>query len=174
MGARGLYLAQEAHIVNILPPVSGAGGKTCQKFNMKNYAHATVIIQLGVQADPLAGISVLASDNGSPENHSAIPFNLHVQETAGAANDVLGPRLAEPSTGYAPSGNSGIFYVLEIDADTLPYAGNQPPDSPPLSQSWIEVLLSDFSPASASCLVSAIAILSGARYAEDQSPTVTS
>ena len=163
MGARGIYVAQETHVVNLIPPVNVAGGLTSKVFNMKNWEHASILIQLGVQSAALKTISLQSSDNGSPANTTPIPFNLHKCETAySAANgDVLGPRVAVPNTGFTPSGTSGIMYVIELDASTLP-AG----------QDYVQVVLTDNSPAASSVLASLQVILSGGRFEHDQSETV--
>jgi len=118
----------------------------------------------GVDGTPPVSIQVQASDNGSPVAATTlVGFNVHKQETAGTSNDVLGARVAVLSTGFTPSGNSGIFYVIELDANTLP-AG----------QDWVQVLINDTSPSSINTLVSAFAILSGGRFVGDESLTVTS
>lgn len=164
MGVRGIYHAQETHFVNILRPINVAGGKTTAVFNMKNYEHASILLQIGAQSSPdISSIQVLSSDNGSPENTTAIPFDLFKCETAaGSANgDVLGARVAALAAGFAPSATADIFYVIEIDADTLP-AG----------QDYLKLKITDGSPASSSVLVSAVAILSGGRFVHDQSETV--
>ena len=163
MGARGIYLSQECHLVNLVPPVSVAGGKTSGVFNMKNHAHASIILQFGVTSAALKSVQVYSSDNGSPASTTAIPFNLHACETAydAADGDVLGARQAIAATGFAPSDTDNIFYVVEVDADTLPAGEN-----------YVELVLTDESPAASSVLASAVVVLSGARYAEDQSDTV--
>ena len=77
MGARGIYTSQEEHIVNLIPPVNVGGGVTSGVVNMKNYEHATILLQWGVTTAALASVTVLASDNGSPETTAAIAFNVH-------------------------------------------------------------------------------------------------
>jgi hypothetical protein len=158
MGAKGIYHAQECHIVNLIPPVSLAATTTSNKFNMKGWRHATILIQLGVHgASPV--VTLNSSDNGSPENTTAIPFNLHKGETAygSTGGDVLGARTAVAATGFTPAAGAGIFEVIELDADTLP-AG----------QDYVEVVLT--SPTT--CLTSVAVVLSGGRYEHDQSETV--
>ena len=158
MGAKGIYVSQECHVVNLIPPVSLAATATSNKFNMKGWRHATIILQLGVHgASPV--VTLNSSDNGSPENTTAIPFNLHKGETAyNATNgDVLGARLAETSAGFTPAATSNIFEVIELDAETLPEG-----------QDFVEVVLT--SPTT--CLISVVVILSAGRYEHDQSETV--
>ena len=158
MGAKGIYVAQECHVVNLLPPVSLNATTTSNKFNMKNWRHASIILQIGVNGGSPV-VTLKSSDNGSPENTTAIPFNLHDGETAyNATNgDVLGPREAIAATGFTPAAANNIYYVMELDADTLP-AG----------QDFVEVVLT--SPTT--CLTSIDVILSAGRYEHDQSETV--
>jgi hypothetical protein len=158
MTAKGIYHAQECHVVNLIPPVSLSATTTSNKFNMKNWRHATIVLQLGVVgAEPV--VTLKSSDNASPENTTAIPFNLHKGETAyNAANgDVLGARVAALAAGFTPASTNNIFEVIELDSDTLP-AG----------QDFVELVLT--SPTT--CLVSALVILSGGRFDHDQSETV--
>ena len=90
---------------------------------------------------------------------AAIPFDLYKQETAGANNDVLGTRTATAVAGFTPSANDGIFYVIEVDGDNLP-AGSP----------YVQLAIAN---GVNSVIASAIAILSGSRYAGDQSLTAT-
>jgi hypothetical protein len=158
MGAKGIYVAQECHVVNLIAPVSLTSTRTSAFFNMKNWRHASIIIQLGVHgASPV--VTLNSSDGGSPENTTAIPFNLHKGETANTAvnGDVLGARVAVLAAGFTPAGTSGIFEVIELDADTLP-AG----------QDYVEVVLT--SPTT--CLTSVAVVLSAGRFGHDQSESV--
>lgn len=164
MSVRGIYHAQECHFVNLLTPINVSGGKTSAVVNMKNYQHASILVQIGAQSSPdVSSIQVLASDNGSPESTTALPFDLFKCETGyqSANGDVLGARTAALAAGFAPSHTPNIFYVIEIDSDTLP-AG----------QDYLKLVITDGSPATTSVLASAVAILSGGRFVHDQSETV--
>lgn len=158
MGAKGIYVAQECHVVNLIPPASYSSTKTSGKFSMKGWRHATILLQQGSAGTPPT-VTLKSSDNGSPEGTTAIPFNLHKCETAyNATNgDVLGARIAEADTGFTPAADDNVFYVIELDADSLP-AG----------QDFVELVLT--SPTS--CYLSAAVILSAGRYEHDQSETV--
>lgn len=156
---KGFYAAQEGHLVNILPPVDITGGKTAQAFGMQNYAHASILIQIGVSAAAPGLVTLNACTDNAGDNPTAIPFNVYKQETAGAANDVLGSKVVVPSTGFTPSAHAGIFYVIEIDAEALPQG------SP-----YLQLAMAN---TANSVIASAVAILSGSRYAEDQSITAT-
>jgi hypothetical protein len=162
--AKGYYLAQDGHVVNVLPPVDVTGGKTSQAFNMAGAAHASIILQLGASAAAPTGVTVQAGTataavGAAVAGAAAIPFDLFKQETAGAANDVLGARTAVAAAGFAPSANDGIFYVIEIDGDSLP-AGSD----------YVQLNIAN---GVNSVIASAVAILSGLRYAGESSATVT-
>jgi hypothetical protein len=152
---KGFVIAQEGHVVQALAPVSTSGGKTAHAFSMKNYQHASIIILRGVQAAQSTSIVLNACTDGSGDNPMPIPFNVFKQESANA--DVLGPKTAVTSAGFQPTATGGVFYVIEIDAAELPQG------SP-----YIQVVEANGSNADFAAVV---AILSGSRFAEDQSPT---
>lgn len=156
---RGFYTAQQGHVVNILPPVDITGGKTAQAFSMKRHQHATIFVQVGVSAAAFTKILVNSCTDNAGTGAAAMAFALYAQETAGASNDVLGARVDVTSAGYTPSANDGIFYVIEIDAAELPAGAD-----------YVELQLTN---GTNSVIASALAVLSGSRYAEDQNATVT-
>lgn len=162
MGARGIYVAQETHVVNLIPPASYSATKTSGVINMKGWEHLSIILQVGSAGTPPT-VTLQQSDNGSPANTTALPFNLHKCEvSAGSANsDVLSGRNAETSAGFAPAATNNEFYVLEFDASVLGvnYADEE---------NYVQLVLT--SPTS--CFISAVAILSAGRYVHDQSETV--
>ena len=155
MGAKGFYAAQEGHIVNALPPVDISGGKFSDVWSMAKHAHATIIIQIGVSAAAFTKIILNACDDFVPTNRTAIPFNLFSEETA--AGDTLAAKEAVAAAGKTPSAADTIMYVIEVDASDLPQG------SPNL-----EVSLTN---GTNSVIASVVAILSGSRFAEDQSAT---
>jgi hypothetical protein len=161
---QGLVIAEQTHVVNILPAVDITGGKVSQAFSMKNHHHATIILQIGVSAAAFTKIIVdygtATAAVGTPiAGATAMPFYIYKQETAGADQDVLGARTAVLAAGYTPSANDGIFYVIEIDAQELP-------DGSP----YVQLSLTN---GSNSVIASAIAILSGARFSGATQATAT-
>lgn len=157
--AKGFYVAQEGHVVNILPPVDITGGKTAQAFNMANSAHASILVQQGVAAAAFTKILVNACTSAGGAGATAIPFDIYTQTTAGAANDVLSGRTAVAAAGYTPAAGSGVFYDIEIDAAQLPQGSN-----------YVQLQLTN---GVNSVIASAVAILTGGRYINDQSLTAT-
>ena len=161
---QGAVLAEQAHFVNILPAVDITGGKKCQAFNMKNHGHATILLQIGVSAAAFTKIIVqygtaTAAIGSDVAGNTAMAFSIYVQETAGADQNVLGARTAVAAAGYTPSANDGIFYVIEIDARELP-------DGNP----YVQLVLTN---GSNSVIASAVAILTGARFAGATQVTAT-
>ena len=146
--------AQEGHIVSILAPVDCNSGKTGESFSMENWSHASIIITGGVSAGATT-ITVSENNNASQGGTTPIGFNYAAETTA--AGDTLGALTACSSSGFATSTNNGIIYVIELDAAQLS-AGYK----------WVTV---HFSNPSASNIIGASAVLSGGRYACDQSAT---
>lgn len=151
---RGITLGEEAHLVNILPPIDINGGKNSDVFSLKNHAHASIIIQQGVNAGA-STVTVTECDDFTPTNETAIAFDVYKEETA--QGDTLGVRTAVAAAGFAMTTNDDTHYVIELDAAKL-------------SAGYDKVRVKFSNPA-ASALVSAVAVLSGARYANEQSDT---
>jgi hypothetical protein len=152
---KGLYLSQVAHIVNAEPPVDINGaGFTTDYFNLKYYQHVSIIITLGVTG-AASTITVEESDDSSGSSTTAIAFSYYQEETA--AGDTLSTKQSATTAGFSTSTNDNITYVIEIDASQL-------------SDGYPYVVVKGSDP-SAATLVSVVAVLSGARYAEDESPT---
>jgi hypothetical protein len=157
--ANGIYLAQDCHIVNILPPIDVTGGKTSQAFNLKQAGHASIVLQVGVSAAAATGVLVNACTDANGDNPVSIPFDLFKQETSGASNDVLTAKTATSAAGFVPSGNDDIFYVIEVDASDLPEGSE-----------YVNLQIEN---GANSVIASAVAILSGLRYAGESNPTAT-
>lgn len=152
---KGINIAEQCHVVNLLPPHDADTVATPEVFSMKNWRHASIIISAGVTGAATT-VTVEAADNFTPSNVTAIPFNYYAETTA--AGDTLGARTAATASGFAASTNDNVLYIIEIDATELP-------DGKPNLQV-------KFSDPAAATFVSAIVVLSGGRYSEDQSATV--
>jgi len=155
MSAKGFYFSQEGHFVNALPPVDITGGKFSDVWSMKNYQHATIVIQIGVSAAAFTKIILNACDDFVPTTRTAIAYNQYAEETA--AGDTLAAKVAVAAAGQTPTANDNTVYIIEIDASDLPQG------SPNL-----EVSLTN----GANSVIASVGVfLSGARYAEDLSAT---
>ena len=157
-------IAEMGHVVPLIYPQDLDGGDThSDVFSMEGYAHASIIISIGAQSKA-AGVITIESCSalGGGGTNTKIDYTAYKCETqAGAANDdVLGAAVAiDDTTGIVPPANStGIFYVIELEASQL-LAGHV----------GFRLCVASAGAASIGC---AIAVLSGARYAGPQSPTV--
>ena len=152
---KGFNIPENAHVVNILPPVDITGGAVeSDYFSVKLYSHVDIILTLGVTG-ATSTITVFESDDNTGNDENAIAFAVYKEETAGG--DTLGVRTAVSSAGFATSTNDSITYVISIDAaeltDGFPY------------------LVLKLSNPGVTTLTSAVAVLSGARYAKDGTPS---
>jgi len=109
-----------------------------------------------VSAAAPGAITVEACTAQDGTGATGIAFDIFKSETANG--DVLGARTSVTSSGYTPPATDGIFYVIELDSAQLP-AGSK----------YVRVSIAN---TSNSVIASIVFILSGARYAGDQSPTV--
>ena len=151
-----MNLAECCHVVNILPPQSIVAAVTSDVFSLKNYSHVSIVVTAGATNADAGNITIEECDDFVPTNDTAIPFRYYAEETA--AGDTLGAKQsAEAATGIDVSANDNITYVIEIDATEL-------------SAGYPNLILKWSIPGGAT-LVSAVAILSGARYAGEQSAT---
>jgi len=152
----GITIAEQFHVVNILPPQDVAAGVSSDVFSMKNYSHATIIVTAGSTNADAGNVTIEECDDFTPTNDTAIPFAYYAETTA--AGDTLGARTAAAAnTGIDVSANDNITYVIEIDASEL-------------SDGFPNLILK-WSACGGATLGSAIAILSGARYAGTESAT---
>jgi hypothetical protein len=153
---QGFNIAEQGHVVNILPPIDISGGANCDVFSMENYGHATIIVQVGVSAAAFTSIVVKECTSVAAAGATAIAFSYYKEETA--AGDTLSTKQAATTSGITPSANDTIMYVIELDARELSDG-----------YGFVQVVLANTSPNSV--IASAVAILSGARYANPASAT---
>lgn len=152
---QGITLAQQGHIVNAIPAIDGSGGVTSDRWKMTLDGHVTIIISIGVSA-AAPTITLRECTSATTGEGTPIAFDYYTEETA--LGDTLGALTAATSAGITASGNNNIMYIIELDARELS-------DGSP----WLELTVS---PGSAiSCLVCAIAVLTGSRYQNDQNAT---
>ena len=146
-------VAQEGHVVSILPPVDINGAKTSDSFSMENWSHASIIITMGVTHS--TGSAITVSEGATATTGTDIGFYMAIE--ASALGDTLAALTWVASTGFTSAVTDGIIYVIEIDAAQL--SAGYP---------WVTV---DFASPGGSTIASAVAVLSGGRYAGDQSAT---
>jgi hypothetical protein len=150
-----MVMAEQAHVVNIIPPFgSNAGTKDSDVFSMKDASHCTIVLQVGTQAGSF-DVDLVACDNFTPSTTSAIGYKLAKEETADG--DTLDALTETASTGHSTAVANNIMYVMEVDAEDLPEGYPN-----------LQLKLSGLDNTT---YVSAIAILTGLSYAGDQNRT---
>jgi len=111
-----MNLAEQAHIVNILPPVDINAGVTSDYFSLKNYGHCSIIITAGVTGGT-SDVTVEESTNNAGGATTAIGFSYYAETTD--AGDTLGDRTTVDNGGFTTSANDNITYCIDIDATEL-------------------------------------------------------
>ncbi len=153
----GFNVAEQGHVVNLIPPIDINGGKNGDVFSMKNYSHATIIVQIGVSGAAFTTIKVNECTSFAAAGATSIAFSVYKEETA--LGDTLSAVVAATAAaGVVPSANDTIFYVIELDAAELSDGSE-----------FVELALDVAS--GVSVIASAVAILSGARYGQTLSAT---
>lgn len=175
----GINVAEACHVVNVLPAVSISGGKTTVPVSMANYGHLSLILSFGASAAlPTSFIVNQATTEAAGTNLPLTQFRFYYQTTGGAGNDVLAGPFYAASTGITstlpagaplPAGGiANLMWVIEIDAAELlvpeDVAGTVTP------YPYVYLTIADSGNVT---IGSAIAILSGARFAYKGSPSVT-
>jgi hypothetical protein len=160
----GIAISEVGHVVNILPPsdiTSGTTSALVELFSMKNWAHATVIVQFGTTAAAATALTINECEDAAATGPHALPCHIQACGVAfNAANGDVIAAMALDADGIiaSPGGTDNTFYVIEIDSTMLR-----------ASHPWIQVLIT--APANA-ILCSAVAILTGGRYEGAASVTV--
>ena len=153
---KGFNVAEQGHVVNLIPPVDISGGASGDVFSMANYAHASIIVQVGASAAAFTKIILNECTSFAAAGATAIGFRVYKEETA--AGDTLGAAVAAAAAGVTPNAADNIFYVIELDASELSDGSN-----------FVQLQLTNAS--GNSVLASAVGILSGARYGKPESAT---
>lgn len=159
MGARGTNLALEAHSIEILAPQNISGGVASQPFHMKDAAKLNILLSFGAVTATEGLITLLAGTDNTFAASAPVPFDVYKQEVSGTGNDVLGPRVFVPATGFQPAGAANEFYVLHLQADQLPQ--NYP---------WLKLQIAD---GTNTDYGTAFAVLTGLRFQGEANPTAT-
>ncbi len=157
---KGINLAQQAHVASVVAPVDFTGGKTGRWLSLALYEHITFIIPIGVSAAAPTKIIVQGATDKNGTNGTAIAFDLYTAETTTV--DLLAAKQRIAAAGYTPSAVDDIFYVIELDAsDVVAQLGE--------TFKYVTVQVTN---GVNSVIAAVLAIASGARYQDDQSPTI--
>ena len=153
--SKGFVAAEEGHIVQLLTPQAFSAAGTSDTFSMEAWAHATILLNIGVGSSTTVTVGECTAFTGS--GRTALTFRSAKEATGGG--DTLDAALAWASsitwTGSAAA--PGGFAVIEIDADELTDGYN-----------FIQVNIAD---PGTSLLAGSMAVLSGGRYQKDITAT---
>ena len=152
---KGITIAEECHVINATPPIDVGGvAKVSDVWNMANYAHASIIITMGVVGNTTT-FTLFEATSSTAGTETAINYDYYAETTA--AGDTLGDRTTTAGgTGFASGTNNSTTFVIEIDASELTDGYN-----------WMRIKTD----AAAAALVSVVVILSGSRYQQAVTPT---
>ena len=168
MSAKGFNVVEDGHIVTLYVPAEFqgvyAGADSIVIVEMANYNHATIIYSIGI--NPLAAgiVTIESCDDLVPNTPTEIMFPYYRYETSQslANGDIPGARTwtTTAAAGLIPvAGAVPSMYVIELDAEML-------------VEGHVGFRMCVVNPAGAST-GSAIAILSGSRYAKSSASQMT-
>jgi len=155
---KGFNIAEEAHVAVGLYPISANGLTTLDAVNMEGYSHLSAIITTGAANGADVVVTAYNASDASATSAAVIPFSYYQETTA--STDVLGVRVLNSTTAltFDNSATANLMAVVEIDASELTDGLN-----------WVNLTLSG---AATTTPVSVVYVLSGARYAGPESPSV--
>jgi len=157
--SKGFVVSEEGHVVLLLQPqgTTTTVALTSDTFCMKNWAHATILVAGGKGTGQTA-ITMGECVGFGGTSRTALTFRYAVEATANG--DVLDATLAWASTFSLSAGSTGVYGVIELDADEL-------------SDGYQYVQVNFGANASTAVKdIAAFAVLSGGRYQEDITATV--
>jgi hypothetical protein len=155
---KGFNIAEQGHVAIGSYPISANGLTTLDAINMEGYAHLSAIITTGATNGAALVVTAYNATDSAAGGAAVIPFSYYLETTA--STDVLGARTLNSTTALT-FGNDSIsnqMAVIEIDASELTDGKN-----------WVNLTLNG---AVTTTPVSVVYVLSGARYAGPESPTV--
>jgi len=163
----GFNLAEQGHLAFLELGAFdlNTAGHAGTVINMENYSHITYIIRMEATVRAASVVTVEScSAMGGGGTNTAIPFAYYCTALASktALGDVLGAKVAVivAATGIIPAagGADNIMFVIDLESSQL-ISGHV----------GFRLVIAD---PGAGALATILCILSGARYASPQSPTV--
>lgn len=163
MSAKGFWVTQDGHVVNLLPPVSAGAAQTGTRFSLANYAHASILLRFGAAGGPTGAITLKVYPAETGGSGVAIPFKYALQNASSAPFDVFSEWVQATASGYTPTDVADEIIAIEIDSDDLLVAGN--------GGAYVELDIAVGSLGTTAQVLDAVGILSGSRYGADLSAT---
>lgn len=116
-----MIFTETYHLVAGKHPVADAftGTVTSDVVNMRNFQHVTFIFYNGVGTTGTSTITVLACDDVTPTNTTAVAFRYR----AITSGDTPGALTAATTAGFTTTAGSNHMYAIEVDAEDLATSG---------------------------------------------------
>lgn len=168
MSAKGFWVGQDGHLCPLIPPASKSAAVAATRFNLAEYAHASILLILGAAGGPVGAITVNVYQAQTGGSGVAIPYRLIKYENASAPFDVAANNSANnntsifniAATGYTPGSDlADAMYIIEVDAADLLAAANG---------TYVELDIAVGSMGTTAQLMAAVAVLSAGRITGDQ------
>jgi len=156
--SKGFNVAEMGHVAIGQYPIAVSGLSTLDAVNMEGYSHLTAIVATGATNGAAITITAYASTNAAAGSAEQIYFNYYLETTASTDVTAAGVLNSTTALAFTNDSISNQFAVIEIDASQLPDGKN-----------WVNLTESAGVSTTPFCVVY---ILSGARYAGPESPTV--
>jgi hypothetical protein len=164
MSAKGFYLVEDGHFCDLIRPVSASAAQASTRFNLAMWQHASIVLRLGASGGPTGAVTLNVYKALTGGSGVAIPFKYFLQNSASAPFDVFNDWVQATSAGFTPASDvAGQDLVIEIDTDEILVAANG---------TYLELDVAVGSLGTTPQLLDAFAILSGGRFAGDQSVSV--
>ena len=154
MGRSGFNIAEQGHVVQMLAPVSLGAATTSECISMENWSHVSFICMKGAGSAATIRLEECTAFAGT--GAATRIFSYCIEEVA--AGDTPAAALQSATTaGIALSTGSGIYMIIEVDADEL-------------TDGYPYLRLKCADPGTAH-LGAWVAVLSGGRYQKDITAT---
>lgn len=117
-----MYFLEQCRFVNALAPIADAFAGTVYPAGVKvaEIGRACFIVQKGVGTTGTSTLTILAGDDASPLNETAVAFHYRRVQSD---NTTIGAVTAATSAGFDTTAGSGDMYILEIDTQALAASG---------------------------------------------------
>lgn len=116
-----MNMIESLRFVDSLAPVADAFSGTVTKgINVAGIGRAMFLIVKGVGTTGTSTVTVLAGDNATPSNSTAVEF---VYRRIPANNVTPGAVTQATTAGFTTTAGSGDMYLIEVDASALAASG---------------------------------------------------
>lgn len=150
-------IPENGHFVNALPVCNLNGGETSDVWSMENYAGCDIIVMIGATAGATVGIQVEECDDFTPTTSPGITHWGYYYESTSTGDTPAARATTSSTIGITLSASANSFCIIHIDNKHM-------------SDGYENLRVTVRNPGAA--VNGAIGVvLTGARYAQSQTPT---